>query len=198
MIAQLRGIISYMQSQQIVIDVQGVGYAVAVVDERMYSLNQNIDLVIYYHWNQENGPQLYGFETVFSRTIFSYIISCSGCGPKLGLAVLAKLSPHEFLQAIALADAKALSSVSGVGPKKAELMIMQLKDKVAKIAPGEMVSAQNTTLSKIKQLHGALSDLSYKQHEIAAALEYLNKHMAMDANSFDDLLRKALSFLAKK
>lgn len=198
MIAQLRGIISHIQSQHIIIDVQGVGYAVSVVDERLYVLNQNIDLSVYYHFNQEQGPQLYGFDGPFARTVFSYIISCSGCGPKLGLAVLSKLSPHEFLQAIAIADTKALSAVSGVGPKKAELMIMQLKDKIEKIAPAELISAQNTTLLKIKQLHGALAALSYKQYEITAALEHLNKTVTIETSSFDELLRKLLIFLVKK
>jgi holliday junction DNA helicase RuvA len=197
MIAHLRGIISQIQSQYIVVDVQGVGYAVCIADERIYNVGQLVDLPIYYHWNQENGPQLFGFEASLNRTVFSLIIGCTGCGPKLGLAILAAMTPADFLQAITLADTKALSRVSGVGPKKAELLVMQLKDKVPKIITGPGV-AQNSNLVKIKQLHAALGALHYRPAEIAAALEFLPTQVAIDAGSFDELLRKALTFLAKK
>ncbi len=198
MIAQLRGVIHHISAQQIILDVQGVGYAVSVVDERLYQLNQKIALHIYFHWNQDNGPQLYGFDTFLSRTVFSHIISCSGCGPKLGLAVLAHMAPHEFVQAIIVSDIKALSRVGGVGPKKAELMVMHLKDRVKKIAPGDVASGEHETLTKIKQLHKTLLALNYKQVEINAAFESLHKQVTIDSSSFDELLRKSLSFLARK
>jgi len=121
MIARLAGTISDIYSHQITVMVQGVGYAVGVIDERAYALNSTVDLHIYYHWNQENGPALYGFANALERTVFFKYFERSGCGPKIALAVLAHLSANEFVRAIAQSDARVLSSVSGIGPKRLSL-----------------------------------------------------------------------------
>ena len=110
--------------------------------------------------------------------------------------MLGHLTPQAFLQAISCADTKTLSRVNGIGTKKAELMIMQLKDKVTKIVPAHL-APEHTTLIKIKQLQGALTSLNYKQSEITGALDHLNNQADMNAVSFDELLRKALSYLSK-
>ena len=198
MIARLCGKVVEKSSQHILLDVQGVGYSVSVVDERLYHLEQTVDVQIYFHWNQEQGPHLYGFADASSKTVFAAILSCSGCGPKIGLAVLAHMSPAIFLRAISLGQVHTLSEVSGIGPKKAELMIMQLKDKVAKIGPITDSIQDNDTLLKIKQVQEALATLRYKPSEITASLDYLAKHVQIDTASVDELLRKGLSFLAKQ
>ncbi len=197
MISRLIGTVVDVQPHLVTVMVQGVGYTIGVVDERLYNLNKNVDLYTYYHYTQENGPQLYGFETALERTVFSSILSCSGCGPKIGLAVLAHLSASEFVRAVAQADVRALSSVSGIGPKKAELIIMQLKDKVIKMMPTSLAPDQGG-LAKIKQLSGALTALHYKPAEISSALEHLNVDMDMETAPFDELLRRSLSHLAKR
>ena len=197
MIAHLKGIITEKSPQLLIVDVQGVGYAVSVHDERLYNKEQEIALYIYMHWNQDNGPTLYGFDTSLSKIVFGLIVSCSGCGPKIGLAVLVSMPPGYFLQVIATGDAKALSGVNGIGPKKAELMIMQLKDKVAKVTPDNLHPAKQVGLQNIKQVSQALSALHYKPAEIAVALDFLNENVILEKSSFDDLLRQALSVLAK-
>ena len=198
MIAHIRGIIFSKSHQLLTVDVQGVGYAVAVCDDRLYKKDQDVSLHIYTHWNQDNGPQLYGFDDVLAKKVFQYILSCSGCGPKIGLAVFVTMSPQHFLQVIATADARALSQVSGIGPKKAELMIMQLKDKVAKMAPENLHPAKHAGLHKIKQVSQALAALHYKRAEIARALDFLNQNATLETSRFDDLLKQALSVLAKR
>lgn len=199
MIIRLLGTVVDSHPQMITLMVQGVGYAVGVVDERAYSSNKEVDLHIYYHWNQENGPTLYGFATALERTVFSNILSCSGCGPKIGLAVLAHLSANEFVRAIAQSDTRALSSVSGIGPKKAELMIMQLKDKIPKMMPAHLAPDQGS-LVKIKQLSAALTALHYKPAEISSALEHLNStgDTNIESAPFDELIRRSLAHLAKR
>ena len=197
MIAHLKGTITDKSHQHLIVDVQGVGYAVSVHDDRVYKKEQEIALHIYMHWNQDNGPTLYGFDTAFSKTVFGLIVSCSGCGPKIGLAVLVSMPPGYFLQVITTADAVALSQVNGIGPKKAELMIMQLKDKVAKVVPEDLHPAKQVGLQNIKQVSQALSALRYKPSEIAVALDFLNKNVILEKSSFDDLLKQALSVLAK-
>jgi holliday junction DNA helicase RuvA len=196
MITRLRGTVIEIDSQKLTIDVQSVGYEVTAVDGRLYTLNQEVDIAIYYHWVDEQGPSLFGFESSLARAVFSQILSCTGCGPKIGLAVLGFFTPQAFLQAISCADVKGLSRVSGIGTKKAELMIMQLKDKVTKIVPAH-VAPEHTTLIKIRQLQGALTSLHYKQSEITSALDHLTTQTDMNAIPFDELLRKALAHLSK-
>ena len=197
MIARLQGQVQEKGPQSMILDVHGVGYGVAVVDERAYSVGQTVDMHVYFHWNQEQGPSLYGFKDALSKTIFAQILSCSGCGPKIGLAILAHMPPQEFLRIIALANTAALSEVNGIGPKKAELIIMQLKDKVAKISAIPS-SEKSDTLIKIKQVQEALAALRYKPAEITQALDYLNKQDVIEASPLDELLKKGLSFLAKR
>ena len=197
MIARLRGTIIDVALQTIVIDVQGVGYQVKVVDRPLYSSGSTVDLHIHYYWNQEQGPQLYGFDDVFSRDLFVALIGCSGCGPKLGLAVLSHFKPHDFLHVLITGDIKALSGVSGIGQKKAELIIMHLKDKVARFTPLAGLE-EHVSLKKLQQVHAALEALHYKKNEIAGAFEYLHSTGNLDEVSFDELLRRALSFLARR
>ena len=198
MIAQLHGEVIEKNMQSLVVNVQGVGYLVSVADDRLYMVNQQIILYTYYHWSQENGPQLYGFGDSLSKTVFSLILTCNGCGPKIGLAVLLHMSASEFLRTVSSQNARALSEVHGIGAKKAELMIMQLKDKITKIAWDEAVLSSNGSLMKMKQLQEALAALRYKPAEISSTLEHLDKNEAIEQSSLDELLRKGLLFLAKR
>ena len=198
MIAHLKGLISDKSIQSVTVEVNGVGYAVNITDDRLYKKGQEIFLHIYTHWNQDTGPSLYGFDTALSKKVFAQVLSCSGCGPKIGLAVLSCLPPAQFLQIIATSDVRALSQVHGIGQKKAELMIMQLKDKVAKITPEDLHPAQHAGINKIKQISAALTALHYKPVEIGRALEVLNNNAHIDTLPFDDLLKQALAVLAKR
>lgn len=197
MIARLSGEVVEKGPHGLVLDVHGVGYAVSVVDERLYAIQQTVTLHVYCHWNQENGPQLYAFGDVLSKTVFAHILTCNGCGPKIGLSVLAHMSAKDFLRAITLSDVRALNEVSGIGAKKAELMIMQLKDKVSKIMVTD-TGPGNDLLIKIKQVQEALAALRYKPSEISSTLDYLHANEAIEASNIDELLRKGLSFLAKR
>ncbi|MBA3751457.1 Holliday junction branch migration protein RuvA [Candidatus Dependentiae bacterium] len=197
MISWLHGTVIESSAYALTVDVRGVGYSVTVVDYRLYSPGSTITLYIYFHWNQEQGPHLYGFNDLFSKDIFVAIISCSGCGPKIGLAILSHMKPQEFVQALIMADVKALSKVNGIGQKKAELIIMHLKDKIARFTPQVGVE-EHLSLKKLTQVQGALEALHYKQSEISGALEYVHTNSDIEGSSFDELLRKALSFLAKR
>lgn len=196
MIAFIQGSIVEKTHQQLTVDVAGIGYAVTVADEHIYQMHQSVKFYIYYHWNQENGPALYGFDNIAAKQVFAAILSCTGCGPKIGLAVLAHLSPSDFLSAIAGGQVHVLNQISGIGSKKAELMIMQLKDKVTKIIPDHQ-NKQEPFL-KIKQLNEALTALRYKQTEITAAVEYVHTAIEVSSAPVEELLRSSLAFLSKR
>ncbi len=81
---------------------------------------------------REDGMELYGFATLSERQCFLSLISVSGVGPKVALAVLSAMTPEAFARAVALGDHKAISQAKGVGPKMAMRMVLELKDKLAK------------------------------------------------------------------
>lgn len=198
MIRILNGIVKEIENNCLVLDSGGIGFAVSVPDDKIFIKGQKIELYIHFNWNQEAGPQLFGFLTTNERSIFSLIISCSGFGPKIGLAILNSMLPESFVQSILFSDIKSLSSISGVGAKKAESMILQLKDKVSKLPIDQTDNTKNNSLHLIKQVNEALSSLSYTRQEIAGALEYAKQNISFENVTFDEILRKALSFLAKK
>lgn len=197
MISILIGTVKESEQNYIILDVSGIGFQVYVPEIYAYTRGDRVELSTYLHWNQENGPMLYGFSTPESRAAFCLIIACSGFGPRIGLAILAAMTPHQFFEAITLADQKALSAISGVGAKKAENLIMQLKDKIAKLPIKLAQTGESNTLGVIKQVSEALSSLHYTRPEISQSLEHVKKNFNLESCSFDDVLRKALAYLSK-
>lgn len=177
----------------------GIGYAVYVPEETAFELNQTATLHIHYHWNQDNGPALYGFQSPIDKQVFQLIISCPGIGPKIGLAVLSQMPANTFLAAITTGDVKSLSSISGIGAKKAESMIVYLKSKVEKLVLAQpQVVAGNAQMRNFTELSQALSALNYTRSEVSASIEHVKLLEECKSLAFDGLLRKALVYLSKR
>ena len=200
MITFLRGIIKDINDSTLTLDVQGIGYGVTVCNSTAFIIGEKAELFIQLIWHQEQGPHLFGFTTHTEKTIFCLITSCSGFGPKAALAILQAMTPSAFIEAIELGNTKALSAVNGVGTKKAESIILHLKDKVHKLIQQGFCAAQSTTsslsVSDIKNLTDVLNSLGYSAREISDALTYVRSQGS--AYAFDELLRKSLSFLSKR
>lgn len=197
MIAYLEGVIKEIDNQLVIININGVGYGVSVINNSSFIVGATISLYIRLCWHQDEGPILYGFKSKDERVVFDLITSCSGVGPKIGLAALEVMSPDVFLQAIIEKDIKLLSTVSGIGAKKAESMILQLKDKVAKLIDEGFQIKEAAGLGAFKDLSGVLTSLGYSQKEISPAIDYAREQLPA-SSSFDECLRKALSYLSKK
>ena len=150
------------------------------------------------HWNQENGPTLYGFNTSLEKTVFLLITSCSGIGPKIAMALLAQLGAAPFLEAVQTANESALSAVSGIGAKKAEQIIVHLKHKVAKLVESGINLGATPLLEERHYIGQVLKSLNYSRQEISAALNYLNDQHPTSTLAFDQLMRQALAFLSKR
>jgi Holliday junction DNA helicase RuvA len=178
-----------------------MGYAVCVPQPHFFVQGSEVLVYTYMHWNQEQGPSLFGFLSELEKTVFLLIISCSGIGPKIALALLSELTPVQFLEAIQEGNVKALSAVSGIGPKKAEQIILYLKDKVAKTIQNHNLVGTNQesqTLAEWNNISQVLQSLNYSKGEIEAAMRHVGKECAGKHLAFEELLRKALSFLSKK
>lgn len=199
MIATISGIITAINEQQIVIEQAGIGFELSVATSSAFSLQQQTTVHTYLHWNQENGPTLYGFNSTIEKTVFLLIISCSGIGPKIGLAVLNHLEPTTFLQAIIEENVQVLSSISGIGAKKAEQISVALKHKVAKFLKEQPdLTASSTSLSTWKDLTDTLTSLGYSPSEIKSTTNFLKESNIDSTVPFGTILRKALGFLSSK
>ena len=198
MINALSGIVKESNESLITIDVNGLGFGVQVPQGALFIAGQKVDLLVHMHWNQENGPSLFGFNTALEKSVFLMITSCSGLGPKLAMAVLAQLGAAEFLEAVQAGNEDALSNVSGIGAKKAEQIIVQLKHKVAKLVESGATLGVSATLEKRHEISQVLKSLSYSPQEIRAAMNHLNDQYPSNTVAFDQLVRHALAYLAKR
>lgn len=200
MFAHLSGTIKSLSTQLLVVDVNSIGFSVQVARETSFTLEQKVHLHTHMHWNQEQGPSLFGFATEAERTVFLLLISCSGVGPKLALAVLADLGVAPFLEAVQAGNESALSSVSGIGEKKAEQIIVHLKHKVAKLmSSGVVATFEGAKVDeRWHEISQVLQTLNYSRPEISAAMNYVRETCAGKQEPFDQMMRHALSFLSKK
>ena len=198
MISRLRGKIIDCADNAIIIDVNGVGFSVRMARLQEYTLNQEVNILTHLHWHQEQGPQLFGFLSNAEKQVFHLILGCSGLGPKIALSILNAISPDIFASAIVAGDVKTLSRVDGIGTKKAESIIVQLKDKIAKLLQTGSLTSTTKTLETLTKVNDILTSLGYSRLECTQTVEYIQKTDTLETASFDELIRKALSFAAKK
>ncbi len=194
MINRLTGTVLACEEQQITLLANGIGFGISVARPELYPLQQTASLYIYLHWNQENGPALFGFSDLAERQIFTALIGCPGIGPKLALSVLQHTTPIQLAAAIELKDVRTLSALKGIGAKKAEALIFQLQGKLGGVSTSSDQAPAITQL--LKQVSDALLALQYSRTEIAYALEQVRSKTSPN-NSFDELLRMALQALKK-
>lgn len=197
MIDCVSGEIKAVHKDSVTVQVGPLGLRLFVAQPAHLRVGQVVDLHVYLHWNQENGPSLFGFESELDKEVFLLIIDCSGIGPRIGLAVLRDLGAERFLEAIQSNDERSLCGVDGLGPKKIEQVIVQLKRKVAKLLESGIQIQGSKKLADWQNVSNVLTSLSYSRTEIAMAMKYLGDNYSEGTVPFDGLLRHALSFLAK-
>ena len=136
MIGKIAGRLEYRSTDHVLIDVRGVGYIVYVSDRVMASLPGNGEAVALFTdlLVREDNLQLFGFTTLVEKEWHRLLMSVQGIGAKASLAILGTLGAEGVSRAIALGDWNALAKAKGVGPKTAQRVTIELKDK----APGVM------------------------------------------------------------
>lgn len=131
-IGRLRGLVAEIGEEEALVDCGGVGYVVRVgarTASRMPPLGEEVLLHVESTWAQDYGPRLYGFLTKDERRTFALLTGIQGVGPKAALAVLDVLSPRELEAAVAREDKAAVGRANFVGPKLAQRIVVELKDK---------------------------------------------------------------------
>jgi Holliday junction DNA helicase RuvA len=136
LIAHLTGKLIQKQPNSVIVDVGGVGYELTVPLSTFYELGDSgaeASLRVYTHV-REDALQLFGFRTEREKQLFLLLTSVSGVGPKLAITLLSGLSAEDLLRALRNNDLVRLTAIPGVGKKTAERLVLELRDKIAKLA----------------------------------------------------------------
>lgn len=197
MISFLHGKLVEALPTLVIVEVHGVGYEVLIPlssFDKLPASGSEVRLLTHLVV-REDAHVLYGFMTVAERELFRMLINTvSGIGPKIALNVLSGMNPVAFRGAVATGDVKALSSISGVGRKTAERIVVELKDKVGAAGAWEASSAERALSAGDQRVNDAvlaLMALGFKQPE---AHETVRAAQAMlgDKATVEELVRAAL------
>jgi Holliday junction DNA helicase RuvA len=200
MIAHLKGLLVSTGIDQAVIDVGGIGYAVGLSARSLAALGRPGDPVTV-HTEMLVGDdfiRLVGFASETERDWFRILTGVQGVGARVALAILSVLDPAELSRAIAAQDKAMVARANGVGPKLAERIVRELKDKVGGIASGPLPIGASVPVGGGLQgdAVSALASLGFKPGEASAAVSAALEELGGDA-SLDVLVRMALRKAAK-
>ncbi len=198
MIARLKGTLVERGEERVVLDVHGVGYDLSVPLSTLRGLGTSgsevtllTRLIV-----RENAMELFGFAELQERQMFDLLLSVSGIGPRLALAVLSAAEVHLLRRAIASSDVDLLVSVPGIGKKTAQRLLVELKDKIGDLAGGP-VSAGPPPGAGEAEAVDALVALGYARPN---ALVWVRKAAGGDGshNTTEGLVRAALALSREK
>ena len=171
MISLLRGRVVERGEGRIVLDVGGVGYLLAATSSAIRMAvpdDEEVSLVTHLHV-REDALTLFGFANTAERALFELLLGVSGVGPKAALAIVSGYAPDQIRRAIATADHALFTSISGIGMKTAERVVIDLKDKVGSL-PAADAAAEPVTPDDHTAAREALVGLGMSVAEAEAAL----------------------------
>ena len=199
MIARLRGTLTEFGADHAVIDVNGVGYLVSASTRTLSGLGAIGDEVVL-HTEMlvgEDFIRLVGFASAEERDWFRLLVSVQGVGARVALAILSALSADEVHRAVASGDHAMIARAQGVGPKLAQRIVNELKDKAGSVALGPAGTAVSAPAGgKAQDAISALANLGFRPAEAAAAVGKAEAELGPEV-TLDALVRAALKKAAK-
>ena len=200
MITYLHGSLSKKSPTEIVVDVGGVGYSVNIslsTYEQLPEVNSEIHILTHHHI-REDAQLLYGFISENEREMFKLLIGVSGIGPRMAQTILSGIRPDELIRTISLGAISTLTSIPGVGKKTAERLIVELKDKVAKLEGTEKIFDLPTSSSSIRnEALTALISLGFTREKAEQSLRNVLNELNGKTISVEELIKKALQASGK-
>lgn len=204
MIGKLRGLVDSTGKDWVIIDVNGVGYEVSCPARTLAKIppsGQPVTMVIETHV-REDAIKLFGFLNDAERSWFRLLQNVQGVGTRVALSILGVLEPHEIANAISLQDKAQVGRAPGVGPKVAQRIVTELRDKapgllaagdigvkIAGIARSDQASAASDAIS-------ALVNLGYSLSEASIAIASVSEKAEKDLKA-EELIRQGLKELAR-
>ncbi|PWG02727.1 Holliday junction branch migration protein RuvA [Sphingosinicella humi] len=198
MIAKLRGLLDSFGADHAVIDVAGVGYLVSASTRTLSGLGAIGDQVVLHTEMQvsDDAIRLIGFASAEERDWFRLLTSVQGVGARVALAILSALSGDELHRAIASGDKAMVARAQGVGPKLAQRIVNELKDKAGGVVLGGGGGGAPAPGSQSADAVSALLNLGFKPAEASAAVAKAEGELGPEA-SLDALVRTALKKAAR-
>lgn len=184
---------------QVVLDVQGVGYLAHIplsTYDRLPAQGERFRLLTHFHV-REDAQMLFGFASDEERDLFQLLIQrVSGVGPKVALAVLSGMSVSDFKNAVVQEDVTAISRTKGLGKKTSERIVLELKDKVGVADAWKQSQSPSTSKADNRRNDAvlALISLGYKRVDALKAVEAVCANADLEAGP-DEILRQALRHL---
>ncbi len=178
MIARLRGKRAGLTSAGLVLDVNGVGYLVQATPSVLRRDGEELTVETYLHV-REDALQLYGFGSVEERDLFVHLLSVSGVGPKVALAIVSGSTPTDLRRAIALDDTARFEAIPGIGKKTAQRVVLELKEKLG--------TAVDAPVSRDLVARDALIELGFSLVDADRALARIDPEL-----SPEEQVRRAL------
>ena len=200
MFAYIKGSLEEKGHNYVVIEVSGIGYKIFMSEtaiSKMCDLGETIKVHTYYYVREDN-ISLYGFLTKEELKMFELLLSVSGIGAKSAITMLSNISPSSFALAVISNDVNSLKKIPGVGPKSAQRIILELKDKLKTQQAIEEESLEiKVEIQKsenVSEAMEALQILGYNKREVEKAFEKI----ANTYFSVEELIKKALSLLSRQ
>ena len=201
MFYSITGKIVYIDTQSVAIETGGVAFRCSTTLTTLKRIGEKgSTATLYTYLNvREDALDLFGFADEQELECFKLLIGVSGVGPKTALAILSELTPDKLALCLATGDSKAITRAPGVGPKLAQRVVLELKDKLAKglelsaVTPEIEAAGIAAAEGSAAEAVSALTMLGYSQSEAAAAVAKLDASL-----SVEDMIRQALKTLARQ
>ena len=185
-----------------VINNHGIGIELLIplsTSKNLPEKGKETTLLTYLHWRQEDSPLLFGFFTEDEREIFKILVSVNKVGPKMAINIMSAVEPEAFATMILSEDVAKLTSLKGVGPKLASRLVIELKEKIAKLGIGSSTTTSETTEEKSSipfeaDVREALENLGYSPKEIAQSIKRMAPIIPANA-SIEEVISQILQSL---
>lgn len=172
MIARIKGVISEKLDSSVVIELNGIGYEILVPANTLLSVNEGDEHLFYIAENiKEDEYSLFGFPTRDARQIYYKLTSVNGVGPKAAMSILSAHSADDVQNAILSDDVNLFSSVSGIGKKTAQRIILDLK--------GKLVEVEKIEADESDQAYQALISLGYSAKDAQTVLKDIDSNLSI-------------------
>lgn len=192
MYAHFKGKVERILSDKLMIEVRDIGYEIYMPENELLSLQVGEEIKVHTHLNvREDDMKLFGFLNFETLEFFRKLIGVSGVGPKVALGIISNINTDDMCIAIATDNVAALKQIPGIGPKMAQKIIFELKDKVIK---DQLLSTSTKTKQKIEvninetEAVTALQVLGYTDKQIKEVLAKLD----ITGNSVEEIIKKVL------
>lgn len=192
----LRGVITKIRANTLVLDIHGVGYLLNVPSSLINKVHLNDEVLFPVHtvW-REDSVDIYAFDNEDQKLLFQRLISISGIGPKIAMAVLSTLTVNEFRQAVIGNDYNLIATAPGIGKKTAQRLILEFCNKMGEDTElSVLLSPPEDKVIDTDEVYQAMLSMGCSANEAKNAVTFARKQLGDNA-SVEDLIRTSLQYL---